>query len=75
MHGLLYGWIKLKAPSFTLEVRIDIDSYACNAGLAQHTKSSKELIRIVDLMCRELKDVPNVPLIEWYSDGIVESVY
>lgn len=44
------------------------------SGIEELTQSGKELVKIVDLMGRETKFVPNTPLIFIYSDGTMERV-
>lgn len=44
------------------------------SGIEELTQSGKELVKIVDLMGRETKFVPNTPLIFIYSDGSMERV-
>ena len=44
------------------------------SGIEELTQNGKELVKIVDLMGRETKFVPNTPLIFIYSDGSMERV-
>ena len=47
----------------------------CNLGIDEVFNTTKELIKIVDLMGRETEDKPNTMLIYIYSDGTTEKVY
>lgn len=52
-----------------------IDNIACNVGLDEINKPTKQLIRVTDLMGRDTEDKPNTLLIYVYSDGTTEKVY
>jgi hypothetical protein len=47
----------------------------CAVGLHEHSNSLKERIKVIDLMGRETKPVPNTTLIYIYSDGSMERVF
>ena len=45
------------------------------AGIEELSNTPKELIKITDLIGREVTFKPNTPLIYIYSDGSTEKVY
>ena len=47
----------------------------CALGLQQLTGSPKKLIKVTDIMGREIQVSPNTPLIFIYSDGSIERVF
>ncbi len=67
-NGILYGtnanWRTQTRPYFN-----------CSAGISTIQSDEKELIRIVDLMGREITEEPNKILIYLYSDGSMERIF
>lgn len=55
------------------------DTSACyflqTEGIEELQNNTKQFIKVVDLMGRETKPVPNTPLLYMYSDGTVERVF
>lgn len=47
---------------------------ACNLGIEELLQKDKELVKITDLMGREIEYQPNTPMIFIYSDGTTERV-
>ena len=58
---------------------VQVDTSTCNlvdfTGIGELNNTSKQLIKIVDLMGRETTFKPSTPLIYIYSDGTVERVF
>lgn len=50
----------------------DVPPYACTASMSELSKGKKELIKVVDLLGREVQPEPNKVLIYVYSDGTIE---
>jgi hypothetical protein len=45
-----------------------------NTGIGELINTKKELVKIIDFVCRETEFKPNTPLIFIYSDGSRERV-
>ncbi len=66
--------------NYAIELTIQgcLDTSVCTlidfTGIEELAQDSKELVKIVDLMGRETKFVPNTPLIFIYRDGTMERV-
>ena len=47
----------------------------CNVGIEELTNGTKELVKVVDLMGREVSPQKNMVLIYVYSDGTTERIF